>query len=56
MDRAFARLHAAASGAPRSVRDDPDRLVDHVLHTMLPDGSDNADSPDDVVLLAARLD
>ncbi|MDX6332459.1 MAG: hypothetical protein QOI83_4842 [Streptomycetaceae bacterium] len=56
MDRAFGRLHSAAAGAPRSVREDPDQLVDHVLHTMLPDGSDNADSPDDVVLLAARFE
>jgi len=56
MDRALARLHAAAGGTPRSVREDPERLVDHVLRTMLPDGSDNADSPDDVVLLAARFE
>jgi hypothetical protein len=31
-------------------------LVDHVLHTVLPDGLDELDSPEDVVLLAARFD
>ncbi|WP_031508647.1 PP2C family protein-serine/threonine phosphatase [Streptomyces megasporus] len=54
-DRAFARLQAAAIGAPRAVRDDPDALVDHVLHLVLPDGRADADSAEDVVLLAARF-
>jgi hypothetical protein len=36
MDRAFARLHAAAAGAPRSVRADPDAFADHVLLAMRP--------------------
>lgn len=54
-DRAFARLHAAALGAPSDVREDPDALADHVLHTVLPDGLDRADDPEDVVLLAARF-
>lgn len=56
MDRAFARLHAAAASVPRSVRDDPDALVDHVLRTVLPDGLDAVDSDEDVVLLAARFE
>ncbi|MEU9732507.1 PP2C family protein-serine/threonine phosphatase [Streptomyces sp. NPDC048002] len=55
-DRAFARLHSAAAGVPRALRDDPDAVVDHVLRTMLPDGLDAADSPEDVVLLAARFE
>ncbi|WKX71650.1 PP2C family protein-serine/threonine phosphatase [Streptomyces sp. XD-27] len=56
MDRAFARLHAAAAGAPRVVRQDPDALVDHVLRTVLPDGLAAIDRTDDVILLAARFD
>lgn len=56
MDRAFARLHAAASSVPRSLRADPGAVADHVLRTMLPDGLDEADSPEDVVLLAARFE
>ncbi|MET8575507.1 PP2C family protein-serine/threonine phosphatase [Streptomyces sp. NPDC005012] len=58
-DRAFARLHRAAAAVPRRLRDDPEALVGHVLETVLPDGADRADqgdSPDDVVLLAARFD
>ncbi|WP_138901319.1 PP2C family protein-serine/threonine phosphatase, partial [Streptomyces albidochromogenes] len=56
MDRAFARLHAAAASVPRADRDDPEAITDHVLRTVLPDGADTADSSDDVVLLAARFD
>lgn len=56
MDRAFARLHAAAANAPKPVRDDPDALVDHVLRTVLPDGLDTVESDEDVVLLAARFE
>ncbi|MFG3662357.1 PP2C family protein-serine/threonine phosphatase [Streptomyces sp. NPDC047706] len=56
MDRAFARLHAAAAGVPRAKRRDPDALTDHVLRTMLPEGLDSADSAEDVVLLAARFE
>ncbi|KAA6220677.1 serine/threonine-protein phosphatase [Streptomyces albofaciens JCM 4342] len=56
MDRAFARLHAAAAGVPRAVRHDPDALVDHVLRTLLPDGIDDPESPEDVVLLAAYFE
>ncbi|MFF3765901.1 PP2C family protein-serine/threonine phosphatase [Streptomyces sp. NPDC001922] len=56
MDRAFARLHAAAASVPRSVRDDPDAVADHVLRTVLPDGRDAADSPEDVVLLAVHFE
>ncbi|MEU8991572.1 PP2C family protein-serine/threonine phosphatase [Streptomyces sp. NPDC048558] len=55
-DRAFARLHAAAAGVPRAIRHDPDAVVDHVLRTVLPDGVDQADSEEDVVLLAARFE
>jgi serine phosphatase RsbU (regulator of sigma subunit) len=55
MDRAFARLHRAAAGVPGSVRDDPGAVADHVLHTVLPDGLDAADDPEDIVLLAARF-
>ncbi|MEW2161571.1 PP2C family protein-serine/threonine phosphatase [Streptomyces sp. NPDC007084] len=56
MDRAFARLHSAAAGVPRAVRDDPGAIADHVLRTVLPDGLDAADSDEDVVLLAARFE
>lgn len=56
MDRAFARLHAAAANAPKPVRDDPDALVDHVLRTVLPGGLDTVESDEDVVLLAARFE
>ncbi|MFI6049876.1 PP2C family protein-serine/threonine phosphatase [Streptomyces violascens] len=55
MDRAFARLHAAAASVPKAVRDDPDAVVDHILRTVLPDGLDEADSTEDVVILAARF-
>ncbi|WP_405881187.1 serine/threonine-protein phosphatase [Streptomyces sp. NBC_01136] len=56
MDRAFARLHAAAASVPRTVREDPGAIADHVLRSVLPDGLDEADSTEDVVLLAARFD
>ena len=55
MDRAFARLHAAAAGVPKALRGDPDAIADHVLRTMLPDWPGPGDSPEDVVLLAARF-
>ncbi|MGW3460990.1 PP2C family protein-serine/threonine phosphatase, partial [Streptomyces olivaceoviridis] len=56
MDRAFARLHAAAASVPRAARQDPGAVADHVLRAVLPDGLDAADSEEDVVLLAARFD
>ncbi|MFF7970427.1 SpoIIE family protein phosphatase [Streptomyces sp. NPDC007905] len=56
MDRAFARLRAAAASVPRALRRDPGAVADHVLRTVLPDGLDAADSEEDVVLLAARFD
>ncbi|MFJ6571332.1 PP2C family protein-serine/threonine phosphatase [Streptomyces sp. NPDC091292] len=57
MDRAFARLHAAAASAPRAARDDPDALADHVLRCVLPeDVLDDQGSEEDVVLLAARFE
>ena len=55
-DRAFARLHAAAQNAPRAVLADPERLADHVVRTVLPDGLDTADGVEDLVLLVARFD
>ncbi|MCM1973738.1 MULTISPECIES: PP2C family protein-serine/threonine phosphatase [Streptomyces] len=55
-DRAFARLHTAAAGVPRSIRNDPDAVAEHVLRTVLPDGLDAADHSEDVVLLAARFE
>ncbi|OKK18193.1 phosphatase [Streptomyces sp. CB00455] len=54
MDRAYARLHAAATGVPRTARDDPAALCDHILRTVLPEG-EPADPTEDVVLLAARF-
>ncbi|MFJ7042252.1 phosphatase [Streptomyces sp. JV178] len=56
VDRAFARLHAAAAGVPRPLRADPGALADHVLRTMLPDELDATDGAEDVVLLAARFE
>jgi hypothetical protein len=56
MDRAFARLHAAAASVPRPMRTDPGAVADHVLRTVLPDGLDQADSMEDAVLLAARFE
>ncbi|MEU2239857.1 PP2C family protein-serine/threonine phosphatase [Streptomyces sp. NPDC018338] len=56
MDRAFARLHAAASSVPKADRGDPGAIADHVLRTLLPEGLDTADDEEDVVLLAARFE
>ncbi|MGV9882503.1 PP2C family protein-serine/threonine phosphatase [Streptomyces sp. NPDC003006] len=56
MDRAFARLHAAAASVPKAIKDDPGAIADHVLRTVLPDGLDTVDSEEDVVLLAARFE
>ncbi|WP_326580970.1 serine/threonine-protein phosphatase [Streptomyces sp. NBC_00481] len=56
VDRSFARLHAAAAGVPRGLRTDPGALADHILRTVLPDGLDEADGTEDVVLLAARFE
>ncbi|MFI8517376.1 PP2C family protein-serine/threonine phosphatase [Streptomyces sp. NPDC085481] len=57
MDRAFARLHAAAAGVPKAARADPGAVADHVLRTILPEGSAAATSDgEDVVILAARFD
>ncbi|MEG3629841.1 PP2C family protein-serine/threonine phosphatase [Streptomyces poriticola] len=55
-DRAFARLHAAAAGVPRTARHEPDAVAEHVLRAVLPDGLDRADSEEDVVLLAVRFE
>ncbi|MFD9405528.1 PP2C family protein-serine/threonine phosphatase [Streptomyces sp. NPDC059989] len=55
MDRAYARLHAAAAGVPRTAREDPAALCDHILRTVLPEG-EPADLPEDIVLLAARFE
>jgi hypothetical protein len=56
VDRAFARLHAAAVSTPRALRDDPGAVADFVLRNVLPDGLDQADREEDVVLLAARFE
>lgn len=56
MDRAYARLHAAAAGVPKAVRQDPGAVADHILHTVLPEGTDRGDGDEDVVVLAARFD
>lgn len=55
-DRAFARLHAAAASVPKVLRGDPAAIADHVLRTVLPEGLDQGDDAEDVVLLAARFD
>ncbi|MDX3853006.1 PP2C family protein-serine/threonine phosphatase [Streptomyces sp. AK02-01A] len=55
MDRAFARLHAAAASVPTAFRDDPGAVADHVLRTVLPDGAGTSGT-EDFVLLAARFD
>lgn len=57
MDRAFARLHAAASSVPKADRGDPGAIADHVLRTLLPEGLTAAGAEEeDVVLLAARFE
>lgn len=56
VDRAFARLHAAAACVPRPLRTDPGAVADHVLRTVLPDRIDEADGTEDVVLLAVRFE
>ncbi|MEU7291774.1 PP2C family protein-serine/threonine phosphatase [Streptomyces exfoliatus] len=56
MDRAFARLHAAAASVPKADRGDPGAVADHVLRTLLPEGLDTAVDGEDVVLLAARFE
>lgn len=61
MDRAYARLHAAAAGIPRSAREDPAAICDHILRTVLPEGGPSDGAPlagadEDIVLLAARFD
>ncbi|MBB4982490.1 hypothetical protein GGE06_003400 [Streptomyces sp. SFB5A] len=56
MDRAFARLHAAAASVPRADRGDPGAVADHVLRTLLPEGLDPVVDGEDVVLLAARFE
>ncbi|GAA2930178.1 PP2C family protein-serine/threonine phosphatase [Streptomyces thioluteus] len=64
MDRAFARLHAAAATVPRDARRDPEAVADHVLRAVLPDDGDGTKVPDpsgdgtgeDVVLLVAHFE
>ncbi|MEU4209917.1 PP2C family protein-serine/threonine phosphatase [Streptomyces sp. NPDC026206] len=55
MDRAYARLHAAAAGVPRAARRDPEAVADHVLRTVLPDGS-VPEGGEDVILLVAHFE
>ncbi|MEF9884166.1 PP2C family protein-serine/threonine phosphatase [Streptomyces sp. P9-A4] len=56
MDRAFARLHAAAVSVPQADRGDPGAIADHILRTLLPEGLDRGGDDEDVVLLAARFE
>ncbi|MEU4845384.1 PP2C family protein-serine/threonine phosphatase [Streptomyces gilvosporeus] len=57
MDRAFARLHAAAASVPKGSRHDPEAILDHLVRTMLPQGGlEDRASEEDVVLLAARFE
>ncbi|MER5307042.1 PP2C family protein-serine/threonine phosphatase [Streptomyces sp. NPDC002773] len=56
MDRAFARLHAAAASVPKADRGDPGAVADHVLRSLLPEGLGTAEDGEDVVLLAARFE
>lgn len=65
MDRAFARLHAAAASVPGSLRDDPGAIADHVLRLMgasedsgRGEGADagSATDTEDVVILAVRFE
>ncbi|MFD3655995.1 PP2C family protein-serine/threonine phosphatase [Streptomyces sp. NPDC058620] len=56
MDRAFARLHSAAACVPKAARHDPGAIADHVLRAMLPEGLDQGDDTEDVVILAAHFD
>ncbi|MFI5630566.1 PP2C family protein-serine/threonine phosphatase [Streptomyces sp. NPDC051664] len=56
MDRAFARLHSAAASVPKALRRDAGSVLDHVLRTVLPNGLDQVDSAEDIVILAARFD
>ncbi len=55
VDRAFARLHAAAASVPKADRADPGAVADHVLRAVLPEGPEDAEG-EDVVMLAARFD
>lgn len=56
MDRAFARLHSAAAGVPKALRQDPGAVADHILRAVLPDGAGHGDGSGNVALLAARFD
>ncbi|WP_344045822.1 PP2C family protein-serine/threonine phosphatase [Streptomyces thermoalcalitolerans] len=56
VDRAFARLHAAAASVPRARRHDPEAVADHVLHTVLPNDQDMTGGREDVALVAARFE
>ncbi|WSR07850.1 serine/threonine-protein phosphatase [Streptomyces sp. NBC_01208] len=55
-DRAFARLHSAAAGVPKVLRQDPGAVADHILRAVLPDGQDRSGGTEDVALLAVRFD
>ncbi|MEV2203620.1 PP2C family protein-serine/threonine phosphatase [Streptomyces fradiae] len=47
VDRAFTRLHAAASSVPKADRDDPEAVVDHVLRLVLGGPDDAGDWGED---------
>jgi hypothetical protein len=61
VDRAFARLHGAASTVPPALREDPQAVADHVVRTVLADSAAAAGAAgagaegDDVVVLAVRF-
>ncbi|MEV6165433.1 PP2C family protein-serine/threonine phosphatase [Streptomyces sp. NPDC052052] len=55
-DRAFARLHSAAAGVPKALRDDAGSIADHVLRTVLADSSDPGERTQELSVLAARFD
>ncbi|MEU0991060.1 PP2C family protein-serine/threonine phosphatase [Streptomyces sp. NPDC005953] len=56
MDRAFARLHTAAAGVPKTARGNPGAIADHVLRELVPEGLDQGASEEDIVLLAVCFD
>ncbi|MBP0457480.1 PP2C family protein-serine/threonine phosphatase [Streptomyces montanisoli] len=62
MDRAYARLHAAAASVPAAVRDDPAAVAEHVVRTVLADAgvahepAGAGGGTEDIVLLAVRFD
>ncbi|GAB2575569.1 PP2C family protein-serine/threonine phosphatase [Streptomyces capparidis] len=57
LDQAFARLRGAGAHAPRAAREDPGLLCDHLLASCLSEeAAEQADSSEDIVMLAVRFD